>query len=287
MPSINQKSYVVAVSGGVDSCVLLHQLATAGRADAVAHADHGMRPDSGDDARFVQALAARYGLAYYGTELDLGPRASEAEARRARYAWLDEVNLARNAGGVATAHHLDDAIETACINILRGTGWRGLASLRSTDTRYRPLLAMTKADIIAYARTNGLQWRDDPSNQTQYYLRNRVRRILRAKLTDVDRKRLKEVLTAQAQLRPKIEAETAQLLQTVQGGLLRRYDLIMMSDNAAVELLGAWVQAPLPRQRLTHLLLFCRTAQPGTRWSLDGRRFVSANQRVVRRGWDC
>src|SRR6266540_5641084 len=146
--SVKPGKYVVAVSGGVDSMVLLHMLHQGpGLQLIVAHFEHGIRPDSDSDRKLVEAAAKHYGLPFRFAHGNLGPQASEAAARQARYAFLRMVQKESGAQGVITAHHQDDLIETAIINLLRGTGRKGLSALASTDDLIRPLLAATKADI--------------------------------------------------------------------------------------------------------------------------------------------
>ncbi|HEX6258362.1 MAG TPA: tRNA lysidine(34) synthetase TilS, partial [Candidatus Saccharimonadales bacterium] len=123
-------TYVVAVSGGVDSIVLLDMLAgQAGLELIVAHFDHGIRQDSTEDAEFVRAAAQRYSLPFELGQATLGPGASEEAARTARYSFLRSIAKKYQAR-IVTAHHADDVIETIAINVARGTGWRGLVSLR-------------------------------------------------------------------------------------------------------------------------------------------------------------
>src|SRR5580704_3560158 len=106
-------SYVVAVSGGVDSVVLLHRLQKQpGLRLVVAHFDHGMREDSAEDRRFVKALAQAYGAPFVYDEGHLGSGTSEAEAREARYNFLRRVQAASDAQAIVTAHHQDDLLET-------------------------------------------------------------------------------------------------------------------------------------------------------------------------------
>lgn len=174
----SKQTYVVAVSGGVDSVVLLHLLASR-RPErisyVVAHFDHGIRSESAEDEKFVKSLAKRYGFDYASTRANLGKDASEAEAREARYAFLREVAKQYKAEKIITAHHQDDLVGTMIINILRGTGPRGLAVMQSSSDVIRPLLNKRKKDLLTYAKKHKLTWREDSTNQDTRYLRNYVR----------------------------------------------------------------------------------------------------------------
>ena len=118
---------IVAVSGGVDSVVLPDMLARAGENNLiVAHIDHGIRPESAEDARFVRGLAQKYSCQFEIIGLGLGSTASEDLARQKRYAFLLQQSQKYNAK-IVTAHHRDDMIGSIVINLHRGTGWRGLA----------------------------------------------------------------------------------------------------------------------------------------------------------------
>ena len=130
----------------------------------VAHYDHGIRSDSAEDRRLVQALAREYGLPFVYHSGRLGTGASEAVARQARYGFLHAVRRASAAQAVITAHHQDDVLETAILNLLRGTGRRGLGSLKSTDVVKRPLMAVSKNELLRYAEREGLRWREDSTN---------------------------------------------------------------------------------------------------------------------------
>src|SRR5665213_799396 len=122
--------YVVAVSGGVDSISLLHILqAQPGVRLIVAHFDHGIREDSVEDRRLVQNVAREYRLPFVYDAGNLGVDTSEAAARQARYRFLRRVQQASGARAIVTAHHQDDLLETAILNLLRGTGRKGLTAL--------------------------------------------------------------------------------------------------------------------------------------------------------------
>jgi tRNA(Ile)-lysidine synthetase-like protein len=170
------ETVIAAVSGGVDSVVMLHLLASRSDLDAVvAHFDHGIRADSAADARFVAALAAGYGLKCELGRARLGPRASEDQARRARHAFLRKVRDKYAATQILTAHHRADLIETAIINLLRGTGRAGMSSLKNTGVYSRPLITWTREKICEYAAGHRLEWVEDETNLSEKYLRNRVR----------------------------------------------------------------------------------------------------------------
>jgi len=166
----------VAVSGGLDSVVLLdllHHTAAwhEGRLSVVT-LDHGTRPSATADAERVVELADRYGLVCTRLALGLGPTASEAQCRTARYAALDGLDVDR----VALGHHQRDQAETVLLQLLRGAGARGLRAMRWRRGRYvRPLLDTPHADLEAWAAHRGLEWQEDPTNHEPRFTRNRVR----------------------------------------------------------------------------------------------------------------
>lgn len=164
----------VGVSGGVDSVVLLHTLHRLGVAVAVLHVDHGLRPDSAADARFVQTVAGRLGIPAHVRRVQVAPGNRAAEARRARYGALAEMASACGAQAVAVAHTATDQAETLLMALVRGAGLAGLGGMaprRVLTTMgmgnlplVRPLLDETRAAIEQQARQHGWPWRDDPSN---------------------------------------------------------------------------------------------------------------------------
>lgn len=175
-------TYVVAVSGGVDSVVLLDLLSTYnldGRYNlVVAHMNHGMRADAAKDANLVRELADHYGLSLYEESVDLGANASEEAARRVRYGFLRQVATKVEAKGIITAHHLDDRLETVIFNGLRGANRYGLAPLRTRGDLYRPLVNVHKSEIYNYALERKLHWREDDTNSDPRYSRNLIRQQL-------------------------------------------------------------------------------------------------------------
>jgi tRNA(Ile)-lysidine synthase len=175
---------LLAVSGGADSVALLdllHALASElSLSLVVAHVDHGIRPDSGTVARAVGELAERYELPFEVGELSLGPDATETVARRARYAWLGEVQRRHGARYLVTAHHRDDQVETILLRLLKGSAPAGLAGIpaRGRGGLVRPLLPFAKAGLVAHVAELGLPIHDDPANHDPRHLRSWVRTAL-------------------------------------------------------------------------------------------------------------
>jgi para-aminobenzoate synthetase component 1 len=175
----------VAVSGGIDSMVLLHVLHGMGHPCTVLHVDHGLRgADSEADATFVREQAARMGLPFRMQRVDVAGRSRttaasvQMAARTERYAAL-EAMMADPSSACALAHHADDAVETLFIHLLRGTGLRGWAAIPVRSGRFvRPLLGVGRAAIRAYAERHAVPYREDPSNTDPHYLRNRIRHEL-------------------------------------------------------------------------------------------------------------
>ncbi len=261
--------YVVAVSGGVDSVVLLDLLTKQKNLDLiVAHFDHGIRVDSNEDAQFVENLAKKYQLPFVGERVELGKNASEEEARNARYRFLRQTAKQHHAN-LVLAHHSDDVLETIIINLLRGTGWRGLSSLRSTAKIQRPLLNFSKQDILNYAKENKLAWREDASNQDVKYLRNYVRLKLLPHFSQQDKSQLHKLQEKQIGLRGEIELAEEQLLSSWQSGENRyfRYPFIMCNENVALELLKAKFGLTRPQLRL--VLLAIKTARAGAKHGVN------------------
>lgn len=266
-------TYVVCVSGGVDSVLLLDLVVKVpGLKLVVAHFDHGIRPDSALDAVFVRELANRYGLPFEIGRAELGPHAGEDEARRARYEFLHQCRKEYAASSLLMAHHRDDVVETVILNLLRGTGWRGLSSMRSLPPVMRPLLGVSKEELLSYARQHGLTWREDSTNTDERYLRNYIRLTLLPRMKQRDstvEQKLLALYKKQTRLIRPISQEAAKYLtqrvvlgKTIAG--LSRYDLIMMPPEVAIELLQSCVSCLAGQRLLGHqaqrLLMFAKVA---------------------------
>lgn len=269
-------TYVLAVSGGIDSMALLDvcvRYLTNEQQLIVAHVDHGMRPDSGVDAQFVKQSAEKYGLPFFVKKVALGEGASEAVAREARYAFLQQLAQAKQAS-IVTAHHADDVIETMAINYQRGTGWRGMAALRS-ETVVRPFLHYWKAELLAYALDHSLTWREDATNQQPMYLRNRLRQKF-AQAPLVAKQQLLQLHNEQVDKKGAIDDEAERLLR-VYGNDRQylRYPFIMVEEEVAIELLGGVFRRhlghSLPRPQLARALMAVKTFKPRRLYAIDAQ----------------
>jgi tRNA(Ile)-lysidine synthase len=171
-----RRRILVALSGGLDSVVLLHLLRFGLRRDAVAaHFDHAMRADSGRDARWVSGLCRAWDVTVEVARAEDAPE-SEAAARELRYTFLHAAAERLGADCIVTAHHADDQAETVLFRLARGTGLPGLAGIPvRRGILLRPLLSFTRAELADYAARNRLSWREDPTNRSMRYERNRIR----------------------------------------------------------------------------------------------------------------
>lgn len=269
---------VLAISGGIDSVVLLHMIAndidrvrsrlflnSSWPGDfVVAHFNHGIRgAEANRDEAFVKTLGDKYGVGVVVGHGRLGSDCSEEQARRSRYDFLFKV--AGGNGIVVLAHHADDLIETAVMNLIRGTGWRGLAPM-SQNQIVRPLLSWTKTDIAQYAMEHNLSWVEDSTNDSMGYFRNRIRCMISGWSQDEKRQFL-QIVTKQADLRHQIDREIADYINKhikSDGSSLtiRRYDLIMLPNDVAVEILKTLTESKLTTSQLWQLLIFIKAAKP-------------------------
>ncbi len=183
LPFLKGRKLLLTVSGGVDSVVMASLFADLGYNIGIAHCNFGLRGAESDaDTEFVRQLAESIGVEFYTVKFDTDLYASENKlsiqvaARKLRYLWFEEVRQKHDYDYVLTAHHLDDSLETFLINLSRGTGLEGLTGIpRRNGLIVRPMLPFSRKEIEAYALERGLAWREDSSNGTTKYLRNKIR----------------------------------------------------------------------------------------------------------------
>jgi tRNA(Ile)-lysidine synthetase-like protein len=246
----------------------------------VAHFDHGIREDSKADRLFVQEAAARYNVPFEAAEGMLNTDASEADARKLRYEFLETIRDLHNAKAIITAHHADDMLETAIINLLRGTGRKGLSSLANRDKILRPLLGMGKSDILEYARENGIDWHEDSTNAETRYARNYIRHYVLPRFSSDKRAELLQIIRDAKDVNTKLDKELLDNLgdQASTGQLSRAY-VIQLPHDVAKEVVASWLRAlglrEFDRKTLERVVVAAKTAQPNTYVNIYG------NYRVI------
>lgn len=184
---------LVAVSGGIDSMVLVDLFLQTGLPFSMAHANFQLREKDSDlDEQFLQEFAQQHGISIFVKRFDVksykssGNYSTQMAARNLRYDWFEELKVEHHFDWICTAHHLNDSLETFLINLSRGTGLDGLVGI-SSDAEHilRPLHNFSKESILKYAKTNSIQWREDASNSSTDYIRNKIRHEIFPKLTEI------------------------------------------------------------------------------------------------------
>ncbi|WP_424493798.1 tRNA lysidine(34) synthetase TilS [Salinimicrobium sp. GXAS 041] len=182
-PFLQDSKILIAVSGGVDSVVLTHLCKNSGLEVALAHCNFNLRNEESDaDEDFVVELADALELEVFVEHFDTTSYAEDNKlsvqmaARDLRYRWFAELKEHMDFDYLLTAHHSNDNLETFIINFVRGTGLEGLTGIPAkNEFILRPLLPFSRAEIEKYARENHLNWREDSSNASTKYLRNKIR----------------------------------------------------------------------------------------------------------------
>lgn len=189
-----QDKILLTVSGGVDSMVLMSLCVNSGYNVGVAHCNFQLRGvESDEDEIMVQERARKYGIECYNqrfdttAEMERTGESMEMAARRLRYTWFQELCQKYGYTVIAVAHHIDDSIETFFINMLRGTGLRGLTGIHNQVGRVvRPLMFATRKDIMDYALQKHIPFREDSSNKSTKYLRNKIRLGLTPRIKEIN-----------------------------------------------------------------------------------------------------
>lgn len=185
-PFLEGKKLALAVSGGLDSMVLLHLLQQLPYEIAVMHCNFQLRGlESFGDQSFVQNYCDQHTIPVFITQFDTEAFAkdfklsTQVAARELRYSWFYELVETQDYDYIVTAHHADDNLETFVINLSRGTGLEGLTGIPEHQNQIvRPLLPFSREEILSYAQEHKIEWREDSSNASNKYLRNKIRHDL-------------------------------------------------------------------------------------------------------------
>lgn len=186
LPFLIGKKLLLAVSGGIDSMILVHLFKELKYEIGIAHCNFQLRDtESFGDQEFVQSYADENHIPFYTILFDTKSYANDNKlstqvaARELRYNWFYEVLENEGYDYLLTAHHADDNLETFLINLSRGTGLEGLTGIpQQNEQIVRPLLLFSREEIENYAKENNIQWREDSSNDSDKYLRNKIRHHL-------------------------------------------------------------------------------------------------------------
>ncbi len=230
---------LVAISGGADSVALLHMLREKGYELTAAHYNHGLRPEADADEEFVKTLCADLGIPFVAGRGDVAADAArcgagiEETAREMRYAFLEETRVKSGLGRIATAHNADDNAETVLLNLVRGAGLSGLCGIPPQRGHIvRPILHLSRAEILAYLTSHNLPYREDASNADTVFRRNYLRH---------------EILPALKALNPALTDAVTRLT-----GLLRE-DEEYLTALAREEIQLHGIGASFPAKRLNSL----------------------------------
>ena len=257
---------LAGISGGPDSVALLQLLVRLGWRPHVCHLDHGWRgADSEADAAFVRDLAGQWELP---ATIERGtlPDQTEDAARTARFAFFESVAIRTGISKIVLGHTADDQVETFLLRLIRGAGVPGLVGIwpdrKIGGLRVvRPLLGVSRDEVIAYLRANQLSWREDSSNQDSRFLRNRVRHELIPLLEQNYNPGIRDVLRRSADI---LRDEDYYLLHHV----AKQYYLrACRDDTVTVSVLCA--QPAAIQRRLIRFWLGGENEQAGLRYSYD------------------
>lgn len=182
-PQLKDKKLFLAVSGGIDSMVLVHLCAQLNLNFEVLHCNFMLRGAESDaETQFIESFCSSKGIPFHTKYFETNITAAKNKesiqitARNLRYQWFSEMIAQSQVKYVATAHHLDDSLETVLINFSRGTGLEGLTGIPAQNGYVvRPLLPFSRLEIEYFAAENQIQWREDSSNASDKYLRNKIR----------------------------------------------------------------------------------------------------------------
>jgi tRNA(Ile)-lysidine synthase len=218
--STNAK-YLLAVSGGVDSMVMLHLFHNAQLDFGVAHCNYSLRGEESNlDHLLVANTCKQLDIPFNYISFETQKISKEQSlgiqetARNLRYQWFQELALLHKFDFIVTAHHLDDSVETILFNLLRGTGLKGLEGIPLKNKNViRPLLFTTKQSIVKYADNNEIRFRTDASNLKNTYARNKIRNVIIPSLTEINPLAVKHIYNTSNYISPVLDIVNEYIIQ--------------------------------------------------------------------------
>jgi tRNA(Ile)-lysidine synthetase-like protein len=289
--------YIIAVSGGVDSMVLLNilykKISTEAQSQnivlsvVVAHFNHGIRQDSKADETLVQKTAKKYNLPFEVGYGRLGKNASEQKARNRRYKFLETIKTKYSADAIITAHHQDDFIETAFLNILRGSGHRGLAAMKVNQQVKRPLLHVNKESILRYANKHRIKWIEDSTNQDESYLRNYIRINLLSDMSEEQKQYLIKNIEKVADIVAEKDILVAKISQNIMNNnTISRSKYIMLPAEIRYEVIMYWLRSNgyrnYEKQNIEKIDIALKTGKAGTKLSIKKQLWLKLSLNSAR-----
>ena len=246
VPFLKDKKLLIAISGGLDSVVLYHLLATLNFDISLAHCNFNLRGKESDlDEEFVKKLSQKTSNQIFIKLFDTekyskdNKLSTQIAARELRYTWFQELVEKHNFDYILTAHHADDNLETFLINLTRGTGLEGFTGIPKINGNIvRPLLPFSREEILKYAKENNIEWREDASNASTKYTRNKLRHQVIPVLKEINpsllssfEKTLENLQESQQILEDRIEEVSSEIIETKEAITKINIDKIQQLSN--------------------------------------------------------
>lgn len=244
---LKESKLLIAISGGLDSVILVHLCNCLGLDFALAHCNFNLRGEESDgDENFVVNLANNLNVEVFIESFATENFAvkhkisTQMAARDLRYEWFDGLLKQLGFNYILTAHHADDNLETFLINLSRGTGLDGLIGIPKVNNKIiRPLLNFSRSDIEAYAKKDNLKWREDSSNASNKYYRNKLRHEVIPKLKELNPQILQNFESTQNHLNDTKQIVEDAVLRTQRKVVSIEDDLIKFNIKKLLELSSA------------------------------------------------
>ena len=246
VPFLKDKKLLIAISGGLDSVVLYHILTSLNFDISLAHCNFNLRGKESDlDEEFVKKLSQKTSNQIFTKLFDTekyskdNKLSTQIAARELRYTWFQELVEKHNFDYILTAHHADDNLETFLINLTRGTGLEGFTGIPKINGNIvRPLLPFSREEILKYAKENKIEWREDASNASTKYTRNKLRHQVIPVLKEINpsllssfEKTLENLQESQQILEDRIDEVSSEIIETKEAITKINIDKIQQLSN--------------------------------------------------------